>query len=103
SANTDLTEVSLRAGRLMSSMFPLVNLIINLSSVAVLWIGANRIAAHDINVGALVAYLSYLIQILWSVVMATFMVSMIPRASVSADRIQEVLDTEPSVAPAASP
>ena len=103
SANTDLTAVSLRAGRLMSSMFPLVNLIINVSSVAVLWIGANRIAQGDINVGSLVAFLSYLIQILWSVVMATFMVSMIPRASVSATRIQEVLDRKSSVAPAAVP
>src|SRR5207247_765797 len=84
-------------------MFPLVNLIINVSSVAVLWIGANRIAQGDINVGSLVAFLSYLIQILWSVVMATFMVSMIPRASVSAARIQEVLDTRSSVAPATVP
>jgi ATP-binding cassette subfamily B protein len=102
-ANTDVTEVALRAGRLMSSMFPLVNLIINVSSVAVLWIGADRIAKGDINVGSVVAYLSYLIQILWSVVMATFVVSMIPRASVSATRIQEVLDTDSSVAPAAEP
>jgi ATP-binding cassette subfamily B protein len=97
-ANAELTDTSLRAGRLMSSMFPLVNLIINVSSVAVLWIGADRIASGDINVGSLVAYLSYLVQILWSVVMATFMVSMIPRASVSAGRIQQVLDTESSVA-----
>jgi len=102
-ANTDLTEVALRAGRLMSSMFPLVNLIINVSSVAVLWIGANRIAQGDINVGSVVAFLSYLIQILWSVVMATFVVSMIPRASVSATRIQEVLDTDTSVVLADSP
>jgi ATP-binding cassette, subfamily B, multidrug efflux pump len=96
-ANTELTDVSLRAGRLMSSMFPLVNLLINVSSVAVLWIGANRITAGDINIGSLVAYLTYLTLILWSVVMATFMVSMIPRASVSAGRIQEVLETETSV------
>ena len=96
-ANTDLTAVALKAGRLMSSMFPLVNLIINVSSVAVLWIGANRIAQGDIKVGSVVAFLSYLIQILWSVVMATFVVSMIPRASVSATRIQEVLDTDTSV------
>jgi ATP-binding cassette subfamily B protein len=101
--NEDLTEVSLRAGRLMSSMFPTVNLIINLSSVAVIWIGANRVAAGDINVGSLVAYLSYLVQILWSVVMATFMVSMIPRASVSGARIQEVLDTSSSVVPPQQP
>ncbi len=102
-ANADLTETSLKAGRLMSSMFPLVNLLINVSSVAVLWIGGDRIAAGDINVGSLVAYLSYLVQILWSVVMATFMFSMIPRASVSAVRIQEVLDTESSVERPADP
>ena len=79
-ANEELTDTSLRAGRLMSSMFPTVNLLINLSSVGVLWIGANRVADGDIQVGSLVAYLSYLVQILMSVVMATFMVSMIPRA-----------------------
>jgi ATP-binding cassette subfamily B protein len=96
-ANDDLTEVSLRAGRLMSAMFPTVNVLINVSSVAVLWIGASRVADGDVGVGALVAYISYLVQILMSVVMATFTISMIPRASVSADRIQEVLDTELSV------
>src|SRR5207237_9503867 len=102
-ANDELTEVSLKAGRLMSSMFPTVNLLINLSSVAVLWIGADRVANGDIQVGSLVAYLSYLVQILMSVVMATFTVSMIPRASVSSARIQEVLDTETTVVPPAKP
>jgi ATP-binding cassette, subfamily B, multidrug efflux pump len=96
-ANADLTEVSLRAGRLMAGMFPTVNVVINLSSVAVLWLGASRIQAGELQVGSLVAYLSYLIQILMSVVMATFMVSMIPRASVSAGRIQEVINTPASV------
>src|SRR5690349_18170694 len=62
-ANADLTAVSLRAGRLMSSMFPLVNLLINLASASVLWIGANRVPAGDINVGSLVAYMTYLVQI----------------------------------------
>jgi ATP-binding cassette subfamily B protein len=81
----------------MSAMFPTVNVLINVSSVAVLWIGASRVADGDVGVGALVAYISYLVQILMSVVMATFTVPMIPRASVSADRIQEVLDTELSV------
>ncbi len=103
SANADLTEVSLRGGRLMAAMFPIVNFIINASSVAVLWIGASLVNRGEIEVGSLIAYLSYLVQILMSVVMATFMVSMIPRASVSADRIQEVLDTEPSVVPPATP
>lgn len=102
-ANADLTEVSLKAGRLMSAMFPTVNLLINVSSVGVLWLGASRVNSGAIEVGTLVAYLSYLVQILMSVVMATFMVSMIPRASVSADRIQEVLDTPPSVVPPAAP
>src|SRR5690606_31691928 len=102
-ANRELTDVSLRAGRLMSSMFPLVNLLINLSSAAVLWIGADRIDAGELNVGAVIAYLTYLVQILWSVVMATFMVSMVPRASVAGGRIQEVLETETSVAAPADP
>jgi ATP-binding cassette subfamily B protein len=96
-ANTDVTVVALRAGRLMAGMFPAINLIVNLSSVAVLWLGASRIQSGQLQVGSLVAYLSYLLQILMSVMMATFMVSMIPRAAVSADRIQEVIDTEPTV------
>ncbi len=96
-ANTELTDVSLRAGRLMSAMFPTVNLVINISSVAVLWIGASRIQSGHMQIGSLVAYLGYLIQILMSVVMATFMISMIPRSSVSAGRIQEVLDTDSTV------
>jgi ATP-binding cassette subfamily B multidrug efflux pump len=102
-ANGDLTAVSLRAGRLMSTMFPTVNFLINASSVGVLWLGASRVSSGQIQVGSLVAYLSYLVQILMSVVMATFVISMIPRASVSADRIQEVLDTAPSVVPPADP
>jgi ATP-binding cassette subfamily B protein len=102
-ANEELTATSLRAGRLMSSMFPTVNLLINVSSVGVLWLGADRVAAGDIQVGSLVAYLSYLVQILMSVVMATFMVSMIPRAAVSATRLQEVLDTSSSVVPPSDP
>ncbi|HEX4868830.1 MAG TPA: ABC transporter ATP-binding protein [Acidimicrobiales bacterium] len=102
-ANDDLTRVALRAGRLMSSIFPTVNLLINVSSIGVLWLGADRIGAGDLQVGSLVAYLSYLVQILMSVVMATFMVSMIPRAAVAAGRIQEVLDTSSSVVPPSHP
>jgi ATP-binding cassette subfamily B protein len=96
-SNGELTDTSLRAGRLMASMFPTVNLVINASSVAVLWLGGDRIASGQIHVGTLVAYLSYLVQILMSVVLATFVISMIPRASVSAQRIQEVLDKETTV------
>jgi ATP-binding cassette subfamily B multidrug efflux pump len=95
--NSELTAVSLRAGRLMSTMFPTINLLINGTSVAVLWVGADMVNAHHVQVGSLVAYLSYVIQILMSVMMATFMLSMIPRAAVSAGRIQEVLLTDPTV------
>lgn len=100
-ANADLTDTSLRTGRLMASMFPTVGLIVNLSSLGVLWLGADRINAGTMQIGSLVAYLSYLMQILIAVVMATFMVSMIPRAAVAAERIVEVLDTESSVHPPA--
>ncbi len=102
-ANEELREVGERAGRQMAAMFPLVNLIVNVSSVAVLWVGADRISDGDVQVGSLVAYLSYLLQVLWSVVMSTFMVSMIPRASVSSTRIQEVLDTRSTVTVADHP
>jgi ATP-binding cassette subfamily B protein len=96
-ANADLTDTSLRSGRLMSSMFPTVGLIINVSSILLLWVGASHIDAGQINVGTLIAYLSYLVQILMAVVMATFTVSMIPRAAVAGERILEVLDTPSTV------
>ncbi len=102
-ANTELTDISLAVGRLMTLMFPTVLLVINTSSVAVLWFGADRIASGGMQIGALTAFLSYLMQILMAVMMATFMFVMIPRAEVCAERIQEVLDTEPSVVPPASP
>ncbi|MCP4226921.1 MAG: ABC transporter ATP-binding protein, partial [Actinomycetia bacterium] len=102
-ANAELTETSLRAGRLMALLFPTIGLIMNASSLAVLWIGADRIASGQMQLGSVVAYLSYLIQVLMGVVMATFVVSMIPRASVAAERIQEVLDTDSSVVPPADP
>ncbi len=98
-ANEDVTESGLKAGRLMALMFPIVTLILNSSSVAVLWFGATRVDSGDMQVGALVAFLTYLIQILMAVMMATFMFVMVPRASVSADRIGEVLDTRTTVTP----
>ena len=78
-------------------MFPLVILVVNVSSVAVIWFGGHRIDSGQMEVGALTAFLSYLMQILMSVMMATFMLMMIPRASVCADRVAEVLDTDTSV------
>jgi ATP-binding cassette subfamily B protein len=98
-ANADLTEVSITVGRWMAAMFPVVMLVLNVSSVAVLWFGAQRVDAGAMEIGALTAFLSYLIQILMAVMMSTFMLILVPRASVSADRVGEVLDTESSVAP----
>ncbi len=95
--NRDLTETSLTAGRLMAVMFPLVVFVLNGSSVAAIWLGGDRIASGDMAVGALIAFLSYLIQILMAVMMATFVVGQAPRSTVSAERISEVLDAEPSI------
>ncbi|WP_239334991.1 ABC transporter ATP-binding protein [Frankia sp. CiP3] len=102
-ANAELTDVSLRFGQLMALMFPLVLTVVNVSSVAVLWFGAHRIDAGQMQIGALTAFLSYLMQILMSVMMATFMFMMIPRAEVCAERIQEVLVTGSTLLPPANP
>jgi ATP-binding cassette subfamily B protein len=102
-ANADLTQTALRVGRLMVLIFPTVMLILNVSSVAVLWFGAHRVDSGAIQIGALTAFLNYLMQILMSVMMATFMLIMVPRAAVSAERIVEVLDTQTSVGPSATP
>jgi len=96
-ANVSLTGISLTAGRLQAFMFPTVLLVLNLSSVAAIWFGGNRVASGELQIGSLVAFLSYLVQILISVMMATFVASMVPRAAVCADRIQEVLGTPSTV------
>jgi ATP-binding cassette subfamily B protein len=102
-ANDELTDTGIRAGRLMVLFFPTVMLVLNLSSVAVLWVGAGLIDDGTTQIGSLTAFLSYLAQILMSVMMATFVVMMVPRASVCAERITEVLDTETSVVLPANP
>ncbi len=102
-ANDELTDVSLRVGKLMAAMFPTVMLVVNVSSVAVLWFGGHRIDGGAMEIGALTAFLSYLMQILMAIMMATFMFVMIPRAEVCAERIEEVLNTDPSVRVAAEP
>jgi len=98
-ANQDLTDVAMRAGRWMATMFPLVMLVINVSSIGVIWFGGHRVDDGQMQVGALTAFLTYLMQILMSVMMATFMLMMIPRSAVCGDRIIEVLDTHSSVVP----
>ena len=96
-ANATYTATAVAVGRLMALAFPLVMVIFNASTVAVLWFGAVRVDDGTMQIGALTAFMAYLIQILMSVMMATFMAMMIPRATVSAGRIQEVLDTDSSV------
>jgi len=102
-ANAALTQTALRAGRLMVLIFPTVMLVLNASSIAVLWFGAGRVDSGQMQIGALTAFLMYLMLILTSVMMATFMAIMIPRAAVCADRIGEVLKTESSVVPPPNP
>jgi ATP-binding cassette subfamily B protein len=96
-ANAAVTETAVQSGRLFALMFPIVLLVLNVSSVAVLWFGAFRIEDGSMQIGALTAFLTYLVQILMAVLMATFMAILLPRAAVSADRIGEVLDTPSSV------
>ena len=102
-ANAELTDTTTSAGRYVAAIFPIVMFILNVSSVAVLWFGARRIDAGDTQIGALTAFLTYLIQILMSVMMATFLLIIAPRAAVCAERIEEVLDTESSVLPPPHP
>ncbi|OEJ26998.1 multidrug ABC transporter ATP-binding protein [Streptomyces agglomeratus] len=102
-ANTALTDVSLSSGRLMALMFPIVMTVVNVSSIAVVWFGAHRIDDGAMEIGALTAFLAYLMQIVMAVMMATFMFMMVPRAEVCAERIEEVLDTASSVVPPENP
>jgi ATP-binding cassette subfamily B multidrug efflux pump len=100
-ANAELTATQTSVGRYQAALFPIVMLVLNVSSVAVLWFGARRIDSGAMQIGALTAFLTYLVQILMSVMMATFLLMIAPRAAVCAERIEEVLGTESSVVPPA--
>ncbi|MBE8469987.1 ABC transporter ATP-binding protein [Streptomyces justiciae] len=102
-ANSDLTDMSLATGNMLALMFPVVMTTVNLSSIAVVWFGAHRIDSGGMQIGDLTAFLAYLMQIVMSVMMATFMFMMVPRAEVCAERIQEVLGTDSSVVPPLAP
>jgi ATP-binding cassette, subfamily B, multidrug efflux pump len=102
-ANAQVTETALKSGRLMAFMFPTVLIVLNFSSIAVLWLGAYRVDSGAMEIGTVMAFLQYLMQILMAVMMSMFMAMMIPRAAVCADRVSEVMKTEPSVVPAANP
>jgi len=96
-ANNAVTETALTGGRLQALMFPTATLVINFSSVAVVWFGSDRISQQLMKPGSMIAFLTYLTQILMSVMMTTWMAALLPRATVSAERIQEVLHTPTSV------
>ncbi|MET7477808.1 ABC transporter ATP-binding protein [Streptomyces sp. NPDC005648] len=102
-SNTDLTEMQLATGNMLALMFPIVMTVVNLSSIAVVWFGAHRIDSGGMQIGDLTAFLAYLMQIVMSVMMATFMFMMVPRAEVCAERIEEVLGTSSSVVPPLAP
>jgi ATP-binding cassette, subfamily B, multidrug efflux pump len=102
-SSTELLDVSLGTGRLMALMFPSVMLVLNFSSVAVLWFGGHLVASGSMQIGSLTAFLTYLLQILMSVMMATFLFMLVPRAEVCAERIVEVLDTDPDIVQPANP
>ena len=102
-ASQALADTALEAGRWQALMLPTTTLVINISSVALIWFGGLRIDAGQMQVGSLIAFLSYFMQILMAVLLATFMLVMIPRASVCAERITEVLSTTPAIASPAEP
>jgi ATP-binding cassette subfamily B protein len=102
-ANEAITVVSVKVGNIFVLMFPAIMMILHLATAAVLWFGGQRVDAGDIQVGSLTAFLQYLLQILTAVMMGVFMVMMIPRAVVCAERITEVLSTDPSMAVPARP
>ena len=102
-ANQRLTRTATLTSRYMSSMFPTVMLVLNVSSAAAVWVAADRIGAGDMQIGALIAFLTYLVQILMAVMMATFVAVMWPRASVCAERINEVLNTDSSIVTSLTP
>lgn len=96
-ANQTLSDTALDAGRWQALMLPVTTLVVNVSSVALIWFGGLRIDAGQMQVGSLIAFLSYFMQILMAVLMATFMLIIIPRAAVCAERIGEVLATRPGI------
>ena len=102
-ANDELTDTSLRIGRLFALMFPSVTVIMNLASVAVIWFSAQRIDSGAMEIGDMSAFLNYIMQILFSVMIAVMLTVMLPRAQVAADRFAEVMAVDPAIKPPSAP
>jgi ATP-binding cassette, subfamily B, multidrug efflux pump len=96
-ANLDLTDTAIRVNRIVAGLMPIMMLVLNLSTVAILWFGSIRIDHGDMQVGALIAFLQYAMQILFAMLMLSMMFIMLPRAAASATRINEVLEMEPEI------
>lgn len=96
-ANLDLTQTAVKINRLMASLMPIMMLVLNFSTIAILWFGGLRIGNGDMQVGALMAFIQYAMQIMFSLLMVSMMFVMIPRASASAARINEVLEMTPEI------
>lgn len=101
-ANLDLTNIAIKVNRIVAALWPIMMLVLNLTSIAILWFGAIRINNGDMQVGALIAFLQYAMQILFAFLMVSMMFIMLPRASASADRINQVLAMEPEIRDAAT-
>ncbi|WP_208641873.1 ABC transporter ATP-binding protein [Arthrobacter oryzae] len=102
-ANKDLTRNNLQSALLVAGMMPMIMLVVNLSSVCVVWFGGHRIDAGEMRLGALTAFMSYILQILIAIMMAMYVFMTAPRATACAERIREVLDTEPAITDPAAP
>jgi len=102
-ANDEVTDTALRSGQIQALMFPIVQIVLNLSYVAVLWLGAYQVDAGKMQIGTVMSFLQYMMQILIAVMMSMFMAMMIPRSTVSADRIHEVMNVVPGVATSSNP
>lgn len=102
-ANRDITNLSLKVGQLFVLMFPIITVILNVATGAVLWFGGHRVDDGLVEVGSLTAFLQYLLQILAAVMMGTFMAMMLPRAVICARRITDVLEHDPSIVEPATP
>ena len=96
-ANYELTDVAIRVNRVIASLMPIMMFVLNVSSVAILWFGAHRIDSGDMQIGALIAFLQYAMQILFAMLMVSMMFIMLPRAAASADRINQVLAMVPEI------
>jgi ATP-binding cassette subfamily B protein len=96
-ANRDLSDTAIRVNKIMASMHPLMMIFLNLTSIAIIWFGGLRIAQNSMQIGDMMAFIQYAMQIMFSIIMVTFMFVMIPRAEASAVRINQVLDVQPQI------